>query len=146
MANIFIVEDDNLSVSYISKLLLAAGHLVSSAGSVTEARDVLAREEAFSLLVLDYHLGTESGLKLLTEIRRSDRYQTLPVIVCSGDTKPIVVKEFLSLGIAGFIAKPFITKRLIREIERVLDLGQHRPAEQAQSPSPIRPAQPSLPP
>ena len=120
MAKILIVDDDEPIVAYLSEILLAVGHLVISAGSATRAREVLEFERDFSLMILDHHLGAESGLQFLTELRQSPRFRPLPVIVCSGDAKPASVKGFLPLHIASFIVKPFTAKRFLGEIEHVL--------------------------
>jgi len=126
MAKILIVEDDEIVVTYVSKLLLAMGHLVTVAHSATRARGVLETEPDIALILLDHHLGKESGLDFLTAFRQSDRGRTLPVIVCSGDTKAATVRSFLPLKIAGFIMKPFQADRFKAEIEQVLLAAEDR--------------------
>ena len=120
MATILILDDDEPIVVFLSEILLAVGHLVISANTAARAREVLGSERNISLLILDHHLEGESGLQLLTELRQSARFRSLPVIVCSGDAKPESVKGFLSLQIASFIVKPFTAKRILSEIEHVL--------------------------
>lgn len=133
MAKILIVEDDEQIVAYISELLHNVGHTVSSAHSVPRARAVMEDEPDFALMILDHHLGMESGVHLLTEIRESERYRTLPVMVCSGDTKATAIKRFLTLQIAGFIVKPFQPGRLLAEVERILRLAKTRSAPAPES-------------
>jgi len=120
MATILILDDDEPIVVFLSEILLAVGHLVISANTAARAREVLGSERNISLLILDHHLEGESGLQLLTELRQSARFRSLPVIVCSGDAKPESVKGFLSLQIASFIVKPFTAQRILGEIEHVL--------------------------
>ena len=120
MATILILDDDEPIVVFLSEILLAVGHLVISANTAARAREVLGSERNISLLILDHHLEGESGLQLLTELRQSARFRSLPVIVCSGDAKPESVKGFLSLQIASFIVKPFTTQRILSEVEHVL--------------------------
>ncbi len=143
MAKILIVEDEKSVATYLSELLLSAGHVPLSADSVIHAREVLEAETGFSLIILDHHLGHESGLDLLAELRKSERHRHLPVIVCSGDARQTSVKSFLPLRIVGFIVKPFVADRFLAEIERVLQrreepahapssdsIGQSRPFDQ----------------
>jgi len=126
MAKILIVEDDATIVTYLSELLQSKEHVAVAANSVARALEVLEAERDFSLVILDHHLGEESGLKLLADIRNSERHRDLPVIVCSGDTKPASVKSFLALGIVGFIMKPFLAHRFVAEIELALLRGEGR--------------------
>lgn len=119
MAKILIVEDDEKIVTYLSELLLAVGHLAIAADSATRAMELLESESDFALLILDHHLGRDSGLNFLRDIRQRERFRMLPVIVCSGDTKAASVKSFLALNISGFVMKPFLADRLMAEIEHV---------------------------
>jgi DNA-binding NtrC family response regulator len=126
MAKILIIEDDEIIARFLSGLLLTAGHPAIIVHTAERAREMLESEIDLSLLVLDHHLGGESGLHFLTKIRNGSRHQHLPVLVCSGDTKRTSVSGFLALGIAGFIMKPFTADRFLTEIERALLPGRQR--------------------
>ena len=131
MARILIVDDEEPIVTQQTLLLSAVGHLVTAAYSADQALEILESERMFSLLILDQHLGPKSGLQFLTELRDSERYRTLPVIVCSGDSQATAVTSFLPLQIAGFIVKPYQTDRFIAEIDRVLMINKTRLAGRA---------------
>lgn len=133
MANILIIEDDEKIVTNLSQLLRSVGHSVISARSATRARELLESDRDFALIILDHHLDRESGLEFLTALRHSGRHRTLPVIVCSGDTKPASVKSFLSLQIAGFIVKPYLADRMLSEIKRVLLVRDERASARSEA-------------
>ncbi|HVS54235.1 MAG TPA: response regulator [Opitutaceae bacterium] len=134
MAKVLILEDDPRIANYLAELVLATGHVPLAVDAAERAQSLLETEPAIELLILDYHLGPESttGLAFLGALRNSGRHQRLPVIVCSGETKPAAVTGFLSLNIVDFVKKPFRPERLIGDIERAL--GARVPAVENKSP------------
>jgi CheY-like chemotaxis protein len=122
MATILVVEDDPEISRYLATLLVSDGHVPLTASTPERAREYLRTEPAIDLLMLDYNLGKDAatGLALLMAVRRSPRHGTLAVIVCTGESKPEILKRFLAHRIAGFIKKPFHPQRLTTEIRRAL--------------------------
>jgi len=75
---ILVVDDeDDLRLLYTDELE-DEGYDVAGAGTVAEARELLAREP-FDLVVLDIQMKGESGLDLLKEIARDKK--DLPVVL-----------------------------------------------------------------
>src|SRR5580692_1787091 len=121
MAKILIVDDDPAIASCISTLLIQALHTPVAVDSLARAREVLESDPEIALLVLDNQFSLhETGISFLTYLRRYSNHRTLPVVVCSGDTKPESVTGFASLSISAFVVKPFKPTRLLAEVERVL--------------------------
>lgn len=126
MAKVLIVEDEPSVATYLSELMISVGHSPIAVDSQERAMEMLQEESDIALLILDHHLGTHSGLEFLTAIRKSERYCNLPVIVCSGDTRPAAVTGFASLNIVGFVAKPFRPERMLADVERALAASASR--------------------
>lgn len=122
MAKILIVEDDRNIANFLSTILLGAGYLCVAAPTADRARALLDSESDVGLVLLDQNLGenSESGLALLTDLRLSPKHQHLPVIVCSGDSRPVIVTGFLGQRIAGFLRKPFKAERLLADVQRAI--------------------------
>jgi CheY-like chemotaxis protein len=59
-----------------------------------------------SLILLNYHTGAGTAVELLTELKRDNRLQHIPVVVLSGSVKPDIVKECYQAGASSFIQKP----------------------------------------
>jgi DNA-binding response OmpR family regulator len=70
-------DEDDLRLLYTDELE-DEGYEVAGAGTVAEARELLAREP-FDLVVLDIQMKGESGLDLLKEIARDKK--DLPVVL-----------------------------------------------------------------
>ncbi len=122
MPKILIVEDDKNIVTYLTTILLGAGYICLTAPCTERARALLETEPGVSLVLLDQNLGegSESGLALLTALRQLPKFQRIPVIICTGDSRTAVVTGFLGQRIASFIKKPFRPERLLSDVQRVL--------------------------
>ena len=121
MSQILIVEDDHRVVTFISSILLADGHTCLAAASAAEAQAAFNSNHDIGLVLLDQNLEqSNSGVEFLTWLRSTPRGRKVPVIICSGDSRPTVLTAFLQQQIAGFIKKPFKADRLLLDVQRVL--------------------------
>jgi DNA-binding response OmpR family regulator len=122
MPKILIVEDDPNVVSFLTTILLGAGYTCLVATSTAKARSLLTTERGISLVLLDQNLGEDSdtGLALLTDLRQEQKFQNIPVIICTGDTRTAIVSGFLGQRIASFLKKPFRPERLLADVDRAL--------------------------
>jgi CheY-like chemotaxis protein len=120
MPKVLIVEDDKNIASFVSTILRGAGYVCVAASSADRARTLLDSEPDVGLVLLDQNLGenSQSGLALLTALRQTPKFQHLPVIVCSADSRPLIVTGFLGQRIAGFLRKPFKADRLLSDVQR----------------------------
>lgn len=121
--SILVVDDNKMLLSKIVKSLVRANHEVRSAGCLKEARTLLA-EGLPNAVCLDLQLTDGSGFELLDELHRE--HPSLPVIIISGHHSDDNQQLALSLGAAGFLAKPFSLSSLHRLLESVLP---KRPAD-----------------
>lgn len=76
------------------------------------------RRMRFDVAVLDIHMPVISGLELLRWI--GGRYSRLPVLIVSANRSVDTVREAMSLGCAGYIAKPFSNAVLVDRVQRAL--------------------------
>ena len=122
MTKILIVDDDPNVVSFLTTILHGAGYTCLVAASAAKARALLDSEQGISLVLLDQNLGEgcDTGLGLLTALRQLPRFQRIPVIICTGDTRTAVVTGFLGQRIASFLKKPFRPDRLLVDVDRAL--------------------------
>jgi DNA-binding NtrC family response regulator len=123
MAKILIVEDDAAISRYLGTMLVSDGNIALSADSPARAWQHLHAERDIKLVMIDHHLGPDedaNGLNLLADLRSSPAHRDIPVIVCTGETKPEIVTGFVQHKVAAFIRKPFQPQRLMADVRRVL--------------------------
>lgn len=125
---ILVLEDDFHFFSTL-KHVFSLDFELTWADSLTKTVDLLkksANEYPFDCVLLDYHLGRETGLQILDAIREIKK--DIPVIVVSGQVNLEMAKGFLNRQITAFLEKPISLDELKSKIQEVLpkDNPQHR--------------------
>ena len=102
---VLVVEDNPLNLQLFVALLRRDGIEVTCAPSVGQG---IARldEGPFDLVLLDLHLGHESGEVVLREIRQRERLAGLPVMALTGSPMRGKRERLLALGFDDFVSKP----------------------------------------
>lgn len=69
MTSVLLVDDDDSNRITLGALIEDEGFELTEAESVNAVREVLKQNDAFELVLLDYHLGDGVGTELIDEIR-----------------------------------------------------------------------------
>ena len=120
MARFLIVDDHPLFREALTSALrlVDAEADIYEATSIEGALDVLDAHDDFELALLDLSLPGTTGFSGLIRLRTSR--PKLPILVVSGHEEPAVVREALTLGIAGYVPKSTSKKRLAEAIAKAL--------------------------
>lgn len=116
MANIFLLEDDNLLNKGISIALQKDNHTVTAAYSYLEALQNYQTQK-YDLFLLDISLPDGSGLKLCQKIRETS--DTPVLFLTANDTEEDMLSGF-SAGCDDYISKPFPLEVLRKKILAIL--------------------------
>ena len=121
MANILVVDDNELFVKAQGEFLCRSGHTVSTAANGKAAMDLVARND-FDLVITDLIMPEKEGLETILAVRRAA--PTIKIIAMSGGNVWMDSKDNLSIarmfGASLTIAKPFSGQALIDAITQVL--------------------------
>ena len=127
---IFVIDDER-TIRFTFRLALETdGYQVQEAASVDEAL-MGFRSETFDLAVLDLRIGEESGLDVLTEMRRRGVQTPTLMITAYGSIRNAV--RAMQLGAIDFLEKPIEPVALRKIVAEILDRHQPRPAETGES-------------
>lgn len=118
---ILIVDDDQGSRDLLSEVLASSGYVVAAVEDGAAARDELARNGGYDIVIADLRMPNVSGLDLFRELRRRNQQEEL--ILMSSFMTGSERQQALELGASALLDKPF---RLTQLLEAVSDLVADR--------------------
>lgn len=137
MARILLVDDEEVSIDSLARVLRMRGHEIDTASNGLKALQAY-RSRMSDLVVTDVLMPVKEGISLMRELRSID--PDLPVIVLSGGGRSHNM-EFLKIaahdGATATFQKPCPMPALLQAIEQCLE---HRDA----APIPDRPEFPAV--
>ena len=108
--HVMVVEDDESAREMMDIALSQAGFAVSAVSNGEAALDLLHRCR-FALVLLDVHMPRINGLAVLAAMGAFRSRP--PVLMVSANTQSTTIRQALSLGCAGYLAKPFSPRDLV---------------------------------
>ena len=117
MPKLLVVEDEPAVRMGLRLSLSRAGHQVLEAATATEAWEQLPQAD---LVVLDWMLPDEPGVRPLERLRRDGRYENLPVLMLTARAGEGDRVEGLTRGADDYLTKPFSTPELLARIQALL--------------------------
>ena len=124
---VLLIDDHPLILSALQSVIQGLGDDVSVVGvaSARAARDTLAAQSDFDLVLLDLHLGDADGFDVLVEFRSA--YPALPVVVVSASDRTSDVIRAIDLGAMGFVPKRASNDTLFEALRMVMSGGIYVP-------------------
>ena len=126
---ILVVEDEPSIVELVSFTLKEAGWNTYAVNSAGEAWEFIQRRTPHMVL-LDWMLPDQSGLRLLSRIRGDRQFNELPVIMLTAKSMEEDKIAGLDNGADDYITKPFSPRELTARIKALL---RRKAPEHAQS-------------
>ena len=117
MANILIIDDDDVVLSTIGEVVAALGHRARTAcdGKIGLT---LAEQERFDIVITDLAMPEVDGLTVLRQLKK--RQPETAVLVITGDSTADPLAASVNLGVDGYVNKPFEMGDLDKQISRIL--------------------------
>ncbi len=124
---VLLIDDHPLILSALQNIIQGLSDHVSvvAASSARMARETLAQDSAFDLVLLDLRLGDADGFDVLTEFRAA--YPALPVVVVSASDRTSDVIRAIDLGAMGFVPKRASNDTLFEALSMVMSGGIYVP-------------------
>jgi two-component system chemotaxis response regulator CheY len=114
---VLIVDDS----SAIRKIIKAAADVLNmeseEASDGIEAMEVLAAaHESIDLVLLDWNMPEMSGYEVLVEMKGSDKYRHIPVMMVTTEGQRSSIVAAVRAGAANYLTKPFTVEELETKI------------------------------
>ena len=116
---ILIVEDEPAIVELVSFTLRSAGWDTHAVNNTADAWAYISRRMPH-LVLLDWMLPDQSGIRLLSRIRADRQFNALPIIMLTAKSMEEDKIAGLDHGADDYITKPFSPRELIARIKTVL--------------------------
>jgi PAS domain S-box-containing protein len=119
---ILIVEDDIELLCSTKKIVESGGYYVHTAQTANAAKDLLEMVH-IDLILLDVILPDINGLTFCKELKASENYADIPVIILSGNKiTPDDEAEGIDAGAEDYLTRPISIKKLLARIRKSLSL------------------------
>ena len=123
------VDDEDHVRDFVSTVLEENGYTPMLAANGEEALEII-REQKPDLIIMDILMPKQSGIKLYRELKASESFRDIPVIVHSGVAKRTALRAQAAQAETGgeavpepdaYLEKPVTPERLAATIKELLD-------------------------
>lgn len=125
---VLIVDDVEMNRDVLARRLSRAGHSCELAASGEEALRLL-EQKSFDIILLDLVMPGFDGYQVLQELKASDRYRHIPVIMLSALDQTDNAVRCIEMGADDFLPKPFNPTLLRARLGSSLDKKRFRDRE-----------------
>lgn len=119
---ILIVDDEPNIVLSLEFLMQQSGYEVATARDGADAMQKIATFQP-DLVLLDIMLPLLNGFEVCQRIRENSQWNGIKVIMLSAKGREIEVSKGIALGADAYVTKPFSTRDLIAQVQRLLANG-----------------------
>ena len=125
-----VVDDSKPIRSIVTSVLRSLQFDCSEAGNGQEALESLAKSDRPDLVTINWHMPVMDGIELLRSLRAQPRYRGCKLLMISTEQAHERIALAMEAGADGYVAKPFTTAALTREVS-ALGLAAATAAPQA---------------
>ncbi|EFN57379.1 hypothetical protein CHLNCDRAFT_142774 [Chlorella variabilis] len=115
--HVLLVDDERLTRTVLSSLLLKCGYRVTSASDGLEALRLLrgSAPDTFQLVLTDVCMPELNGIQLLSCVKQDANLRAVPVVMMSSVDQEETVAECVQQGAEEYLVKP-VTKKEVQHI------------------------------
>jgi len=120
--NILIVDDEPINRQVLKNHLKLEQFNIIEASSGMEALELIQKNNNFDLVILDVMMPMMNGYEVCMELRKSNSYQNLPVLILTAKNLIQDIITGLEAGANDYLSKPFDKRELITRVRNLLIL------------------------
>ncbi|HZU81601.1 MAG TPA: response regulator [Polyangiaceae bacterium] len=115
-----LVVDDSLSArEEVSAALEPAGFEVLHAADGVDGLNKIRNSDDLAVVVADINMPEMSGLEMLAQVKREERWAALPIVVLTTEGHPELIRQAKSTGARGWMVKPFKPDLLVALVRKL---------------------------
>ena len=126
---ILVVDDHALVREGLCQILKGLDEQIEvlEAPHCARAFELAELHHGLDLVLLDYHLPDMNGLEALAIFGKN--HPELPIVMLSGSVNPLIMRQVMAQGAAGFVTKSGKSQELLAILRLVLDGGIYTPPD-----------------
>jgi CheY-like chemotaxis protein len=117
--HILVVDDHELNLKLLTRVLELEGHSVAAAGTLDAAERAIA-EDPPALIVLDLNLPDGDGLELARRLKSDPRTGSCAIVACTADAMTEDRERALAAGCDAYVSKPIDTREFAELVASLL--------------------------
>ncbi len=118
MARCLLIDDSRLARRICRTMLEKLGHQVSEAEE-GQAGLLSWHQRPYDFILVDQNMPVMGGLEFIMRARADLPKRNAPIVLCSSDADPILVRTALRHGANAYLNKPFTEGALVRRLKRL---------------------------
>ena len=118
MANILLVDSDEVAQRAMRGILARGKHRFVAVGTGLEAWELIRRSIKVDLVMVELKLKGDNGLTLIQRLKNDCCLKLLPVVVYTAFGDKETVKKTLALRVQNFLVKPYHDDAIFTEIAK----------------------------
>ena len=127
--NVLIVDRSAVMRKILERALRQAcvqiDHVVEASDGV-EALERLQAGGGIQVIFSELNMPNMDGIEFLSQVKQSDSFRRIPVVMVTTEGTEARVREALSLGAAGYVKKPFTPAQMQTALRRAITLQTAR--------------------
>ena len=128
-ASVLVVDDNEMNLKVFRSLLKPLRMKICEASGGMEALKK-AGENTFDIVFLDHMMPGMDGVETLHEMRKLNRYDSIPIYALTANAISGAREYYLQEGFSGFISKPVVSAKLEQAIREALPQEKLLPYEE----------------
>lgn len=118
----FLVVDDFATMRRIVRNLLKDLGF-NNVEEAEDGQDALNKmqQSAFDFVISDWNMPNVDGLQLLTQIRNTPAWNTMPVLMVTAEAKKENIIAAAQAGASGYVVKPFTAAILEEKLNKIFE-------------------------
>ena len=116
---ILLIDDDELILKVINRILTREGYEVKTATNGKDAMELIEQQK-FDLLITDIMMPYSNGFEVISKFKQHPNADGVPIIVISSVGTENAVREGLNIGADDYLRKPIMPDELLIRVRRFL--------------------------
>ena len=121
--NVLLIEDDIIEVMKLNRAIskFESKHKIIEANNGEEALKILeVKDNLPDIILLDLNMPKINGIEFLSILKNDETLKYIPTIILTTSNNQRDLLECYTLGVAGYILKPWKYEEYVSKIEKLL--------------------------